>query len=61
MPSASDGALAAVAPVIALLTLGIGAAVGSRALRLSPIVGYLVLGIALSASGVAGIIDASSA
>jgi CPA2 family monovalent cation:H+ antiporter-2 len=47
----AHGVLDAVAPVIVLLFLGVVAAVGSRALRLSPIVGYLVLGVALQASG----------
>ena len=41
-------------PVILLLGLGVAAAVGSRALRLSPIVGYLVLGVALQGAGLRG-------
>jgi CPA2 family monovalent cation:H+ antiporter-2 len=43
--------LHALAPVIILLALSVVAAVASRAVGLSPIVGYLVLGIALKASG----------
>ena len=46
------------APVLLLLSFGIAAVVGSRALRLSPIVGYLVLGIVLSASGLGTRMDA---
>src|SRR3954464_10178690 len=45
--------LHALAPVIVLLALSVVAAVASRAVALSPIVGYLVLGIALKASGLA--------
>ncbi len=43
--------LSALVPVILLLALGVVAAVGSRLLRLSPIVGYLLIGLALRASG----------
>ena len=43
--------LSALLPVIILLALGVLAAVGSRALRLSPIVGYLALGLALRGAG----------
>ena len=43
--------LSAVAPIVALLALAIAAAVGSRAARASPIVGYLLLGVALNAFG----------
>ena len=43
--------LTALVPVIALLLLGVATAIGSRAVGLSPIVGYLVLGLALRASG----------
>ena len=39
------------APVVTLLALGVLAAVGARFARLSPIVGYLVLGAALGAGG----------
>lgn len=38
-------------PAITLLGLGIGAALAARALRLNPIVGYLGLGLAISALG----------
>ncbi|MEE4539168.1 MAG: cation:proton antiporter [Erythrobacter sp.] len=38
-------------PAIALLGLGIGAALASRALRLNPIVGYIGLGLAITALG----------
>lgn len=40
-------------PAVALLGLGVGAAVISRACKLNPIVGYLGLGLALSALGFA--------
>ena len=40
-------------PAIALLGLGLGAAVAANAVRLNPIVGYLVLGAGLSALGFA--------
>jgi CPA2 family monovalent cation:H+ antiporter-2 len=40
-------------PAITLLGLGIGAALAARALRLNPIVGYLGLGLGLSALGLA--------
>ncbi len=43
--------LAQIVPVVLLLALGVLAAVGSRALRLSPIVGYLALGLGLRALG----------
>jgi CPA2 family monovalent cation:H+ antiporter-2 len=43
--------LTALVPVIALLFLGVATAIGSRAVGLSPIVGYLVLGLGLRASG----------
>ena len=46
------------APVLLLLFFGIAAVMGSRALRLSPIVGYLVLGVVLSASGLGTQMDA---
>ena len=49
--------LAALVPVILLLALGVAAAITSRAARLSPIVGYLALGLALKASGVAIVSD----
>jgi Kef-type K+ transport system membrane component KefB len=44
--------LAAVAPIVFLLALAIAAAVGSRAFRASPIVGYLALGVALNSLGI---------
>ena len=47
----SHSILAALVPVIVLLGLGVVAAIGSRALRLSPIVGYLALGAGLAATG----------
>jgi CPA2 family monovalent cation:H+ antiporter-2 len=53
---AVDGAhsvVATIQPAITLLGLGIGAALASRALRLSPIVGYIGLGLALASLGMA--------
>jgi CPA2 family monovalent cation:H+ antiporter-2 len=47
----SHAILDALAPVLLLLALGIVAAMASRKLKLSPIVGYLVLGIGISAAG----------
>jgi CPA2 family monovalent cation:H+ antiporter-2 len=44
--------LSAILPIILILALGVVAAVGSRAVGLNPIVGYLLLGIALKALGV---------
>ena len=44
--------LAALVPVVVLLALGITTAIGSRALGLSPIVGYIALGVGLKAVGV---------
>jgi CPA2 family monovalent cation:H+ antiporter-2 len=41
-----------IAPIILLLGLGVAAAVASRELGLSPIVGYLLLGLGLGATGV---------
>jgi CPA2 family monovalent cation:H+ antiporter-2 len=49
--------LDALTPVILLLLFGVIAAVASRSLRLSPIVGYLALGLALQASGAAPLLD----
>jgi CPA2 family monovalent cation:H+ antiporter-2 len=43
--------LSAVLPVILLLALGVVTVMASRAMRLGPIVGYLLLGVALSSSG----------
>jgi CPA2 family monovalent cation:H+ antiporter-2 len=45
--------VATIQPAITLLGLGIGAALGARALRLNPIVGYLGLGLGLSSLGMA--------
>ena len=45
--------VATIQPAITLLGLGIGAALGSRALRLNPIVGYLGLGLGLASLGMA--------
>jgi CPA2 family monovalent cation:H+ antiporter-2 len=47
----SHSILHALTPVVVLLLLGVVAVILSRALRLSPIVGYLALGIALHVSG----------
>ncbi|WP_428394217.1 cation:proton antiporter [Lichenicoccus sp.] len=44
--------LAALLPVIVLLALGVGAAIASRMCRLSPIVGYLLLGVGFKAAGI---------
>jgi CPA2 family monovalent cation:H+ antiporter-2 len=43
--------LSAILPVILMLGLGVAAAVGSRAVGLNPIVGYLLLGLALKGLG----------
>lgn len=47
----------ALQPVIVVLALGVVAAVASRAMRLSPVVGYLALGLALRASGLSLVSD----
>ncbi len=47
----AHGILSALMPVILLLLFGVIAAVGSRAVGLSPIVGYLLLGIGLGSAG----------
>ncbi|WP_158266268.1 cation:proton antiporter domain-containing protein [Allosphingosinicella deserti] len=47
----SDHLLSALLPVILLLSFGIVAAIGSRSLHLSPIVGYIALGLVLRLSG----------
>ncbi len=52
--------LPALVPVIVLLALGVLAAIGSRAVRLSPIVGYLVLGLALRAIDRDGMADSAT-
>ncbi len=49
--------LRALVPVILLLALGVAAAILSRSMRLSPIVGYLLLGILLRASGASALVD----
>ena len=51
--------LADLVPVILLLTLGVVAAVVSRAVGLSPIVGYIVLGLALSGIGLDLVTDST--
>lgn len=43
--------LSAVAPIVILLALAIAAAVLSRSVRATPIVGYLLLGVALNILG----------
>lgn len=45
--------VATIQPAITLLGLGIAAALGSRALRLNPIVGYLGMGLGLASLGMA--------
>ena len=55
----AHGILSALVPVILLLTLGVIAAVASRAVGLSPIVGYLVLGLALSGVGLDLVADSA--
>ncbi|HYZ60909.1 MAG TPA: cation:proton antiporter [Acetobacteraceae bacterium] len=52
--------LDALVPVILLLALGVVAAIGSRALRLSPIVGYLVLGVGLQLAGLGQTADSAT-
>src|SRR6202012_3380593 len=52
--------LGSLAPVILLLALGVGAAIGSRLSRLSPIVGYIVLGIALKAFNISIVADSGT-
>jgi CPA2 family monovalent cation:H+ antiporter-2 len=55
----AHGILSALVPVILLLTLGVIAAVASRAVGRSPIVGYLVLGLALSGVGLKLVADST--
>ena len=55
----AHGILSALVPVILLLTLGVIAAVASRAVGLSPIVGYLLLGLALSGVGLDLVTDSA--
>ena len=45
------GVIDTLSPAILLLGLGILAALAASAVRLSPIVGYLALGLALAAAG----------
>ncbi|MBV9653737.1 MAG: cation:proton antiporter [Acetobacteraceae bacterium] len=52
--------LSAIVPVVLLLLFGVAAVIGSRAAKLSPIVGYLALGIGLSSSGVMLLSDRGS-
>ena len=52
--------LAALLPVIVLLALGVGAAIASRTCRLSPIVGYLLLGLAFKAAGINLVADSGT-
>jgi CPA2 family monovalent cation:H+ antiporter-2 len=56
----AHGILSELVPVILLLTLGVIAAVASRAVGLSPIVGYLVLGLALSGAGLDLVADSAT-
>ncbi len=51
--SDAHSVVATIEPAITLLGLGIAAALGSRALRLNPIVGYLGLGLAIASLGFA--------
>jgi K+:H+ antiporter len=55
----AHGILSELVPVILLLTLGVIAAVVSRAIGLSPIVGFIVLGLALSGIGLDLVADSS--
>jgi Kef-type K+ transport system membrane component KefB len=55
----AHGILSELVPVILLLTLGVIAAVASRAVGLSPIVGYIVLGLALSGIGLDLVADSA--
>jgi monovalent cation:H+ antiporter-2, CPA2 family len=47
-------------PVIALLSLGVATAIGCRAIGLSPIVGYIALGLALKASGIPTVFETAT-
>src|SRR6201999_2962610 len=53
-------ALSALAPIIVLLLLGVATAILSRAARLSPIVGYLALGVGLRFAGLAEVFEKST-
>lgn len=46
--------LVALAPVVILLGLGVGTVVASRMARTNPVVGYIVLGLALKSFGIDG-------
>ena len=52
--------LDAIVPIILLLALGVAAAVGSRAIGLSPIVGDILRGIGLSSAGLDLLSDSAS-
>jgi Kef-type K+ transport system membrane component KefB len=54
------GILASLVPVILLLGLGVVAAVASRSVGLSSIVGYLLLGLALKVSGLTVVSDSET-
>ena len=56
----AHGVLSSLQPVILLLFAGVAAAMLSRALRLSPIVGYLVLGLGLSVGGIDILLDSAT-
>ena len=58
--AATGSILASLFPVIALLVFGVLAVIASRTLRLSPIVGYIGLGLVLSASGLDRMMGARS-
>ncbi|MBV7255844.1 cation:proton antiporter [Pacificimonas sp. WHA3] len=55
--AASSEIVSTLVPAISLLGLGIVAAVASKVCRLNPIVGYLVVGLALAVFGYAGAFD----
>ncbi|MFZ6647724.1 cation:proton antiporter [Undibacterium sp. TJN25] len=57
---ADAATLEALAPVILLLFLAVTVAIASRAARLSPIVGYIALGLALRAGGLGLLFDKST-
>ena len=52
--------LSALAPVIVLLSLGIITAIANRIVGLSPIVGYIVLGLILRTTGEAAMFPQSA-